>query len=179
MGTGDGDSGLRPALRRIPEGGSVCKRLARVVRLLFIPLANLLLQRLSNPPAKAADGFAGLNADAANFLHDINIRDCINEGLIDPNTLADLNALCSLVIRKYFDESGWSNSDRVFSDDAVLKCNLASLEQCVDDVFGLLFEALAALLQPIGLKSFDQRARGERAQIELRLADRGQTRELR
>ena len=135
-----------PIILRVPEGGSVCKRLARVVRLLFIPLANLLLQRLSNPPAKDIDAFASKSPEPSNLLHDLSIRDCINEGVIDPNTLADLNSICSLLIGKYLDESGWSAHDRVFSDEAVLKCNLASLEHCVDDVFGLLFEALAALV---------------------------------
>lgn len=135
-----------PMILRIPEGGSVCKRLARVIRLLFIPLANLLLQRLSNPPTNGGNGLPHLGPRSSGSSHDLNIRDCINEGLIDPNTLGDLNSLCSLVIRKYFDETGWSPNDRAFSSEAVLNCDLNSVEACVDEVFGLLFEALAALV---------------------------------
>ncbi|MEK7674871.1 MAG: virulence factor SrfB [Verrucomicrobiota bacterium] len=137
-----------PHIREIRDGGATAsKRLARVIRLLFIPLANLLLQALCERPAQTTSGdplrrqHGGLDG-----CHPLNIRECIAAQIIDASTLDDLNQLCCKVIQHYFPQAGWSAQDKVFSDQAVLNCSVAAVEQCIDDVFLSLFTGLSNLV---------------------------------
>jgi hypothetical protein len=137
-----------PIIRNIPNGGGTAsRRLARIIRLLFIPLANLLLQAVCDRPVRGGDP-AGRRHSGTKLP--INIRDCIEDERVFPQTILDLNRLCGQVIRHYFPDADWAAEDRVFSEDAVLDCDLAQVEACIDDVFLPLFSALGGLVPKYG-----------------------------
>lgn len=133
-----------PQIRNIPNGGgTAARRLARIIRLLFIPLANLLLQALCELPSQGTA--PGLRRRSGAKLP-INILDCIGDGRIFPMTIWDLNRLCGEVIQHYYPDADWMAEDKVFAEDTVLECDLAQVEACIDEVFLPLFTGVAGLV---------------------------------
>lgn len=140
----------KPRDKRVTEIGgaasSASRRLARVVRLLFIPVVNLLLKGLSRRPQ--SEGGAARPAGAEN-KQTINIRDCIEARIIPKEALAELNHLCVEIILHHFPNErnrlDMANN-KVFGDDVTLTFANDALERCVDEVFAPLFGALGALV---------------------------------
>ncbi len=137
----------KPRDTRITEIGgaasSASRRLARIVRLLFIPIVNLLLKGLAK--RRDSDGGTGRTEGKQS----VNIRDCIEARIIPKEALAELNLLCVEIILHHFPNERSRldmASNKVFSDDVTLSFQNDTLERIVDDVFGPLFSALGGLI---------------------------------
>jgi hypothetical protein len=118
------------------------KQLARIIRLLFIPLANLLLKGLcGNGGQEPAN-----NLRQGDHRRTFDIKACQDAGIFPPQPIFDLNALCGCVIRHKLPLSGWLPEDNAFMPDAVLKCDLKEVEQCIEEVFDPLFGGLSGLV---------------------------------
>jgi hypothetical protein len=128
------------------EAATASKRLARIIRLLFIPLANLLLQGLCGPPASGLGGAGRPPRMPGENRRTLNIHECLNAQIVNAQVLADLNRLCARVICHYFPQGGWSLEDKAFSDTAVLNCDLNLVEQSIEEVFAPLFSGLSGLV---------------------------------
>jgi hypothetical protein len=104
------------------------QKLARVMRLVFIPLANALLARLgSTGGATAWEPLA-----VADFA--------------DPTITKDLNDLVTATIRRKT-RRGAAWRGLVFPyENTALKCDRAAVEQCIDEVFRDMFNSLAGLV---------------------------------
>ena len=111
----------------------VPEKMVRIVRLVFIPLVNLLLQRLAV--------FAEHTGSAWEVL---DIKTGLEDEVIDPVTLGDLNDLCELAIRHSCAGGNWK-SKPVFSDSARISIDPKELEGCVSEVFEQLFFRLGRL----------------------------------
>jgi hypothetical protein len=122
------------------------KRLARIIRLLFIPLANLLLKGLCDQPATEPAQQPRRLRSQADSRRSLNIHECIEAQIISAQMLADLNQLCTCVICHYFPQGGWSMEDKAFSPTAVLNCDLQAVEQSINEVFAPLFNGLSGLV---------------------------------
>jgi hypothetical protein len=140
----------QPRNARINNIGEVAatasKRLARIIRLLFIPLANLLLKGLCDQPAAEPGQQPRRMRSPADFRRTLNIHECIEAQIISAQMLADLNQLCACVICHYFPQEGWSAEDKAFSSTAILNCDLQTVEQGIDEVFAPLFSGLSGLI---------------------------------
>ncbi|MBN1404611.1 MAG: virulence factor SrfB [Opitutales bacterium] len=110
-------------------------KLARIVRLVFVPLVNQWLSQLVNASENAGSGWEKLS-----------IGDALARNIIDNQALKDLNELVSRVIRMKC-EAGKLWEGTVFSAERniYIQCDRSAIESCVDEVFGSLFEHLAQL----------------------------------
>ncbi|HEY0946259.1 MAG TPA: virulence factor SrfB [Opitutaceae bacterium] len=107
------------------------QKLARIMRLVFVPLANELLERLGRGRDLAWEPLA--LSDHA-----------------DPTIVGDLNALVNNAIRKKTRRgAAWRRT--VFPFEGVaLKCDRVAVEACIDDVFGDMFDSLSSLVGEFG-----------------------------
>lgn len=140
----------KPRDKRVTDVGvnqGVCaaasRRLARIVRLLFIPVTNLLLKGLS----RRAEG-GGPRPAGAEGKQVINIRDCIEARLISREALNELNSLCSAIVSHYYptEAARLDAGSKVFGDDVTLTFTNEAIERSIDEVFGPLFAALGGLV---------------------------------
>jgi hypothetical protein len=105
------------------------QKLARAIRLVFIPLANALLGRMAQQGATNAAWGPVTVADYA-----------------DPTIAKDLNELVNNTIRRKTRLGGsWRGTVFPF-DNVALKCDRAEVEACIDDVFRNMFDSLASLV---------------------------------
>jgi hypothetical protein len=128
------------------EASTASKRLARIIRLLFIPLANLLLQGLCEAAPSDSAGAGRTPGKAGENRRTLNIYECIVAEIIDAQMLNDLNRLCACVICRYYPQGGWSMDDKAFSDTAILNCKLDRVEEGIEEVFAPLFRGLSGLV---------------------------------
>jgi hypothetical protein len=112
----------------------VQQKLMRVIRLVFVPLVNEWLQRLT------------LLAESAENSpwEPLYVKDCVAAEMIDGQTLNDLNELCAKVVqRKCPGAATWRH--KVFADEARLFCKPEDLEACIELVFSDMFNHLGDL----------------------------------
>lgn len=109
------------------------QKMIRIIRLILVPLANELLQRL---------GQAG---EAGNTPWEpLDIKTCVSAEVIDGNTLDDLNDLCGRIVQTRIPEAGaWRG--KIFPVDARFMCDPKEIESCIDEVFSKFFVSLGQL----------------------------------
>ena len=109
------------------------QKLMRIIRLVFVPLVNELLQRLI------------LHAESPDSAWEpLDLKACQGAEIIDANTLNDLNELCRLVVqRRCPNAASWSG--KVFAENARVLCKPEDLEACIEEVFSDMFYNLGAL----------------------------------
>jgi hypothetical protein len=118
-----------------PVDSKASIKLARIVRLVFVPLVNQWLSQLVNSAENPEGGWEKLD-----------IGEALATNLIDNQSLDELNEILNKVIRqKARNGTVWQGT--VFSKDrnTFIHCDKATIEKCVDDVFGNLFDHLARL----------------------------------
>ncbi len=114
---------------------NIPQKMARIARLVFVPLVNQWLSQLVKAGEKAESGWEKLS-----------IGDAQQQNIIDSQALAELNSLLQYVISsKCLGGRTWDGI--VFNADAnmFVQCDKGVLESCVDEVFGSLFEHLSQL----------------------------------
>ncbi|MCC5839592.1 MAG: virulence factor SrfB [Opitutales bacterium] len=117
----------------LPVDPKAPRKLARIVRLVFVPLVNFWLARFSDP-----------NPDAP--WEKLNIAERLEEGLIDRNVLNDLNDLITRVIRlKTPRGTFWEGTAFRADSDVALHCERRDIEACIDAVFARFFENIGSL----------------------------------
>ncbi|MFA5256903.1 MAG: virulence factor SrfB, partial [Opitutales bacterium] len=110
-------------------------KLARIARLVFVPLVNQWLSQLVTSSENADSGWEKLS-----------IGEALARNIIDNAALRELNELTGRVIRMKAREGQlWDGT--VFSADRniYLQCDRETIESCVDEVFGNLFDHLSRL----------------------------------
>ena len=110
------------------------RKLARITRLVFVPLANRLLQKMTESDEQADAVWEPLNIEA-----------CVEAGVIQKQTLEDLNNLCAKTIRLY---CGFGPEEPVppsFSEQARIVCKPEQINQCIEKVFSGMFNNLGLL----------------------------------
>ncbi len=106
------------------------QKMARIVRLVLVPLVNLWLERYSDT-----------NPDAP-WEH-LSVADCMQEGISDKNVLIELNQMITQVIRmKTRRGQGWNGTAFRSDSDVMISCDRADIDTCIDEVFGKFFDAL-------------------------------------
>jgi hypothetical protein len=111
-------------------------RIARVTRLVFIPLVNRWLAALAAAEKGQGDAWGKLS-----------IRECLEQQYLDENVINELNRLIRDLIRKtcrngtHYDGTPFATASGIF-----LTCDRLALEQLVDQVFSGLYDYAADLL---------------------------------
>jgi len=102
------------------------EKLKRIIRLIFIPLVNEWLGRLTRTEGKSDAGWES-----------ISVRDFVDAETLD----SDLNRLMRKIFERKIPNAGRLQGDP-FKHDAELTCTREKLEACIDDVFAKLFTSL-------------------------------------
>jgi hypothetical protein len=142
-------SGIPDALRRIreffkrpsdPSFISVDTRaqakMARITRLVFVPLVNRWLGALAAAQRGSKDSWRALSP-----------RECLEQQYLDENVVNELNRMVIELIRQtcsggaYFEGTPFATDSGVF-----LHCDRAELEALVDEVFGGLYSYASTLV---------------------------------
>ena len=118
-----------------PVDSKASIKLARIVRLVFVPLVNQWLSQLVNASDNPESGWEKLA-----------IGEALASNLIDNQSLIELNEILSKVIRMKA-QNGRMWEGTVFSADrnTYVQCDRETIESSVDEVFGNLFDHLARL----------------------------------
>jgi len=109
-------------------------KLARIARLVFVPLVNQWLSQLVSSSENPDNGWEKLS-----------IGDALASNLIDNQALIELNEMMGRVIAKAIRPRGIKWEGTVFPSDrgTYVSCDRETIEGCVDEVFGNLFDHLA------------------------------------
>jgi hypothetical protein len=108
-------------------------KLARIVRLVFVPLVNKWLSQLVEASEKAESGWEKLD-----------IGEALAQNLIDNQSLIELNEILSKVIRmKARNGRAWEGTVFRAERNTYVQCDRETIEANVDEVFGNLFDHLA------------------------------------
>ena len=110
-------------------------KLARIIRLIFVPLVNYWLQKLTESADNPEVGWEKLN-----------IGDALERNIINAQVLKEMNDIISETIRrKASNGHHWDGNAFGSGKDVYVKCDRKTIESCVDEVFGELFDSLGEL----------------------------------
>jgi hypothetical protein len=117
------------------------QRMRRIVRLVLVPLANALLQKLTN------------YTDNPNVTWEpLDVGACIRDQVVDLQTLHDLNSLCGKLIKRWC-KNGQEWDSVVFDGEAKITCEPKAVEACIDEVFAdRLFSGLRGLVNQFSVQ---------------------------